>query len=279
MGHLIERLAREELARLTLADPTSAPHLRVVDDECSATGGIAAAEKLSSEQPSLVIGHPCSNAAVAAAKVYARSQTPFLAIGPRHPDITAKPAGPAVFRIGGRDDREAAETVAVFAPILIGQRLAIVHDRTAYAKGLADTVAAKFRAHGVPDITIEPIVAGERDYAAVMARLKSAGVAAVYFAGFPAEAALIFDGLRKSGVVARFIGCGALAGLKRPWLTVMAPRPLDEDRLAAVIRQALAAVIAHANGGEDVASALSREFDDEGDEKGPSFMPQPYPVE
>ena len=227
----------------------------------------------------LVIGHPCSNAAIAAANLYARGQVPFVAIGPRAPELTAKPAGPAVFRIGGREDREAADTVAVFAPILSSVRVAVVHDRTAMARGLAEAVASGLKRRGVSDIAIEAIVAGERDYGAQVQRLKSLNAGAIYFAGFPAEAALIFDGAKAAGLTARFIGCSALTGLQRPWLSVMAPRVVEEAQVREAVSRVLDAVVGQAKGGEPVASALARQFDEDGDEAAPSFVPQPFPLE
>lgn len=279
LGQAMLQAVRAGIAQRTGAGSAAGLRLVEVDDACQAAAGTVAAERLVAERPVLVLGHPCSNAAIAAAKVYARAEVPFVAIGPRAPDLTAKPAGPAVFRIGGRDDREPSDTVAVFAPILRGVRVAVVHDRTAMAHGLAQAVAAGLKTSGVADVTVETIVAGEREYGGLVQRLKSLNPGAIYFAGFPAEAALIFDGARSAGITARFIGCSALTGLKRPWLSVMAPRVLGEAEVQTAVSRLLDAVLAQANGGEPLAGALARQFDEEGDEPQPSFVPEPFPLE
>lgn len=251
--------------------------LRLVfeDDDCSSEGGAAAAARLVAAKATLVIGHSCANAAVAAAKVYAAANVVLVAIGPRHPVLTTKRAGPTIFRLGGRDDRQAADTVAVYAPILIGEPVAVVHDRTAYARTLAESVASGLRTHGVPNVTIDTIVAGERDYNLLATKLKTQGVKAVYFAGFSSEAELLFDGIKRTGLVARFIGSDALAGMKRPWLTVMTPRLLGRDQIDA----AVARIFTAARSSAPLAAALAPLFEPSGDDSAPSYVPIPYPLE
>ena len=253
--------------------------LLIEDDACTAEGGAAAAARLIAAKAAIVIGHPCSNAAAAAAKAYAASGIPFVANGPRHPRLTTKRAGPAIFRLGGRDDRQAADTVAVYAPILIGEPIAVVHDRTAYARTLAEAVATGLRTHGVPNVTIDTIIAGERDYDALAVKLKAQGVKAVYFAGFPSEAAVVFDGLKRTGLTARFIGSDAQAGMKRPWLSVMTPRLLDRDQIDAALTRIFPAALSATNANTPLAASLTPMCDLTGDDPAPSFIPIPYPLE
>lgn len=213
-GEQLVAATRAAIAQLNAAGGISGQPLalQIEDDGCTADGGAATAARFVAAKAALVLGHPCSNAAIAAAKAYAAGGTVFVAIGARHQDLTAKRAGPAIFRLGGRDDRQAADTVAEFFDRIKGQRVAIVHDRTAYARTLADGVTAQLKARGATDIVTSTLVAGEKDYGALIVQLKAANPGAIYFAGFPNEAELIADGLRASGVTALIIGCDALAG-------------------------------------------------------------------
>lgn len=165
--------------------------LLIDEDDCTPAGGAAAARRLATAGVALVLGHPCSNAAMAAAKVYAEAGIVFLAVGARHPDLTQRRAGPLVFRLGGRDDRQGADTAAALASKLAGRRIAIVHDRTRYMRRLSEDVAAGLRARGIPDIVVFPIVAGERGYDGLLASLRQKAPDALYLALFPAEALLI----------------------------------------------------------------------------------------
>jgi branched-chain amino acid transport system substrate-binding protein len=187
--------------------------LLIEDDACSTEGGAAVAAKFVAAGVALVIGHPCSNAAISAAKVYASANVVFAAIGPTHPELTTKRAGPTIFRMSGRDDRQAADTVTAlveWATGSSGKRIAIVQDRTAYAKGLADGVAAGLRKAGITNISVEPIVAGEKDYSTLIAKLKSDDVELIYFAGFHTEAMIIAAHLKVATPTVRFFGSDAV---------------------------------------------------------------------
>lgn len=173
--------------------------LRIETDGCTAAGGVDAARRLVAAGARLVVGHPCSNAALAAAKVYAAAGIPFVAAGVRHADLTDKRAGPLVFRLGGRDDHQIADTVTELAERVRGRRLAIIHDRTRYQRRLAEGVA---RGLGTIASSIQtfPIVAGEKGYEPIVAALKVRPPDVIYLALFATEARVISATLRRSGL-------------------------------------------------------------------------------
>jgi branched-chain amino acid transport system substrate-binding protein len=209
-GATLVAAAQAEAARMTALGVHGAVGLAIEDDQCSSAGGAAAAARLVALKVAIVIGHPCSNAALSAAAVYARAGVAFVAIGARHPDLTAKRAGPSVFRLGGRDDAQAAETARFIQDFSPGGHTAIIHDRTVYARGLANSVAANLRKNLGAGVSVYTIVAGEKDYGAVVAQILATRPATVYFAGFPIEGAIVLRQLRAAGSTARFIGCDAL---------------------------------------------------------------------
>ncbi len=209
--------------------------LQFADDVCSTSGGAAVAEGFVAAKAVLVVGHPCSTAAIAAAKIYAAAHIPFVAIGATHPDLTLKRAGPAVFRLAGRDDRQAVETAVLIASTQSGNRIAIVHDRTVYSRTLADNVTLELKALGVTPVTRATIVAGEKTYSDLITQLKQARTQMVYFAGFPSEAALVIEGLQKAGLSIPVFGSDSLADLRAPLLTVIQPRQLHADDITGII--------------------------------------------
>jgi branched-chain amino acid transport system substrate-binding protein len=212
LSDALRRAVEADIARYNL-EPDARPVTLVVEsDECTVDGGVQAAGRLIAIGVGLVVGHPCSNAAIAAAKVYAQAGVAFLAVGARHPDLTLRRAGPLVFRIGGRDDRQGAETVQLLAEGLSGKRVAVVHDRTRYARGLATEVAEGLRSR-VASISVHGIVAGERDYNDLNRSLTAQRVDAVYFSGFPAEAGIVVSAARKSGLNPRFIFADSITSL------------------------------------------------------------------
>jgi branched-chain amino acid transport system substrate-binding protein len=248
--------------------------LSIEDDGCSAEGGAAVAAKFVAAQVALVIGHPCSNAAIAAAAIYARANIMFVAVGASHPALTAKRAGPAVFRLGGRDDRQAVETAALMAPLVAQERVAIVHDRTAYAKALAEGVTVALKTAGVTPTLSATLVASEKTYPILIAQLKAAQIQTIYFAGFPHEAELIISELHQAGVYSRVFGSETLASLKAPRLTVITPRQISGDDITGLIGHMFS------NGPTIARSNPLQErhiWAETGDELLPSFTPQPLP--
>jgi branched-chain amino acid transport system substrate-binding protein len=182
-----------------------------VDDGCDAGRAEGAARLIVADRPDLVIGHPCPAAAIAAASVYAKAGVVFIALGVRHPALTAKRAGPTIFRLAGRDDRQGAAAAAALAALAPNGAIAIVQDRTAYARGLTADVTAALAAMKLPAPVVVPIVAGRRAYDAELAKLKPAVPEALFFAGYPPEAALVLRGLRKAQIGSAIIASDANA--------------------------------------------------------------------
>lgn len=214
MGQAIRSAALSEIARINAAGGIEGASLRaaVEDDDCTAEGGARVAASFVAQRAALVLGHPCSNAAIAAARTYAGAGVWFVAIGAGHADLTVKRAGRTIFRLGGRDDGQAADTVAVMVTGFAGKRIAVVHDRTAYARTLAEGVARGLKAAGQTAIAVEGIVAGKLGYAALIKQLTSGRAEVLYFAGFPAELAVLKSDLKVAGLLISIIASDAAAG-------------------------------------------------------------------
>lgn len=187
--------------------------LVTADDGCATATAEGSAESLIAQGVVVVIGHPCSSAAASAARLYGNANVLLVSVGARHPDVTRGNAALPVpaLRLAGRDDRQgdaAAQWLIARAP---NKRVAIVHDRTAYARAIADGAVAALGAAGVAPVAIVPIVAGKHDYGEAVLALKEKDAEAVLFAGYPAEASLIVYGIEKLGLPARVLGSDALA--------------------------------------------------------------------
>lgn len=180
----------------------------IKDDGCDAAKAEAVAKQIVTENFDLVLGHPCPKAALAAAKVYGAAGVTFIATETRHPDLTAKRAGPSIFRLSGRDDAQGLDAARYLATAHGGKPVAIVHDRTLYAKTIAEQAAATLKEKKIETVTAT-IVAGDKEYAKLIAKIKDAG--AVFFAGFPLEAGFILKELRAAGSNAPFLASESVA--------------------------------------------------------------------
>ena len=174
-----------------------------VDDGCSADIAASVATALASRKVDLVIGHPCAAAASAAAKVYASAQTLFIATGTRHSAQPIGASGTTVFRLSGRDNLQGAEAATYLADQHNGQTIAIVHDRTRASKYLADAAADTLKKRAMPEPITATVIGGDKDFPLLTAKLKTA--AAIFYAGYPLEAGILYTQLRKAGSTATFL--------------------------------------------------------------------------
>lgn len=250
--------------------------VRAEDDGCDDRRAEAAAGKLAAIQPAVVIGHPCGGPAQAAARIYAASGILFIAAAPRHPELTRRRGGASIFRLAGRDDLQSASTAAYLAAAYAGKRLAIVHDRTRYARLLVDGLKRERAATEPAPIPEFGIVASSKDYAATVGALRALNAEVVYFAGFPSEAAALWGQFRPTDAAPDLIGSDALANadtelrtlavgarfatrVMRPFtaMDAEAAKPLIE-RLAAAGRQPTDSAVAAFAAVEIWAGALVR---------------------
>lgn len=212
-GCEIRRAADLAAAHINAAGGILGQRVAVVatDDGCSGTQAEAAARTLAAQEVALVIGHPCPGAAIAAAHVYAQAGIPFIASATRHPDLTDARAGPTVFRLAGRDDKQGATAGAYLAQTFKEQPIAVVYDGSRYAKALVKDALAVLKANGTSDVLTATVKGGQKDYAALVAKLKKAQTEALFFAGFPMEGALLLRQMRASGLNTDFLGADVLA--------------------------------------------------------------------
>ena len=120
------------------------------------------------------------------------------------PQLTERGLG-NVFRVCGRDDQQGVVAGRFIARRYADRRVAIVHDKSAYGKGLADVVIETMNRAGLQEVLHEAITAGEKDYSALVSKMKAQQVEAVYFGGYQNEAGLIVRQMRAQGLDARMI--------------------------------------------------------------------------
>src|SRR5690606_32512833 len=110
IGRAIAGALRHEATRLNRTGGLLGRKVRIAtfDDGCDRARAVEAARTIVALRPAVVIGHPCGNAAVAAAPIYAGAKLLLLAPAVRDAALTASRAGPTIFRVAGRDDLQGA---------------------------------------------------------------------------------------------------------------------------------------------------------------------------
>ncbi len=184
--------------------------LIIEDDACDPKQAVAGAGKLAARKVKLVAGHFCSGSSIPASKVYAEEGMVQISPASTNPKFTDERAGPGVFRVCGRDDQQGSVAGEYLATKFKGRRVAIIHDKTAYGKGLADETQKAMNKAGLKEVLYEPYTAGEKDYRALVSKLKSINADVVYLGGYHTEGGLIVRQMREQGMKTILVGGDAL---------------------------------------------------------------------
>jgi branched-chain amino acid transport system substrate-binding protein len=112
------------------------------------------------------------------------------------------------FRTCPRDDEQGRVAAATIGK-LGAKKVAILHDSSAYAKGLADEINALVKGK-VQVVFFDALTPKEQDYSAILTRLKAAGPDVVFFTGYYPEAGLLLKQKRQMGWAVPFVGGDAI---------------------------------------------------------------------
>jgi len=173
--------------------------LAVGDDACDPKQAVAVANQFVNDGVVFVAGHFCSGSSIPASQVYVEEGILQISPASTNPAFTDE-AGPGVYRVCGRDDQQGEVAGAFLAENFGDMSIAIVHDKTAYGKGLADETRASLNALGVTEVVYEAYTAGEKDYSALVSLLKSQNIDVLYVGGYHTEAGLMARQMREQGM-------------------------------------------------------------------------------
>ena len=163
-----------------------------------------AAQRMTTQGVVAVIGTYGSSVTEASQAIYDDAGIPQIANGSTAIRLTEKNLK-RFFRTAPRDDeqgRMAAQTIEKLG----FKTVAILHDNTSYAKGLADEAKALLKNQGIKVVFFDALTPGEQDYAAILTKLKGAAPDVVLFTGYYPEAGLLLRQKRNMGWAVPFIG-------------------------------------------------------------------------
>lgn len=164
--------------------------LLVMDDVCDPKQATAIANQAINQGVKFVAGHFCSSASIPASEVYDEDGVIMISPASTAPILTERGLD-SVFRVCGRDDQQGKIAAGYILKHFPDPVIAIVHDKTAYGRGLAEETRKSLRAGGVQEVMFEAITPGERDFTALVTRMKQAKVNVIYLGGYHTEAGLI----------------------------------------------------------------------------------------
>ena len=174
--------------------------LEIGDDACDPKQAVAVANQMAGLGIAFMAGHFCSGSSIPASAVYSEEGIIQISPASTNPTFTDERPGPGTFRVCGRDDQQGAVAAEYLLANLADKKIAFIHDKTAYGKGLADATMAAFEAGGGTPALYEAYTAGEKDYSALVSKLKAEGIGVLYVGGYHTEAGLMARQMREQGM-------------------------------------------------------------------------------
>jgi branched-chain amino acid transport system substrate-binding protein len=184
--------------------------LEVGDDAADAKQGRSVANQFIGDGVTLVVGHFNSSVTMPASEAYNEAGLLEVTPGSTNPQITER-GFPMLFRTCGRDDQQGAVAAAFLVEHAKGKKIAIIHDKSTYGKGLADETRKALAAAGVKEVMYEGLNKGEKDFSAIVSKIKSVDADIVFFGGIHTEGGLLVRQMRDQGVKAVLMGGDGIA--------------------------------------------------------------------
>lgn len=168
--------------------------ISIEDDVCDPKQAVSVANRIVANGIMFIDGHACSGSSIPASSVYAEAGALMMSPASSNPVLTDDAAAKGwstIMRLYTRDDAQGAFIGPWIAEKYKGKNVVILHDKSAYGQGVADAVKATMNAGGLNEVLYEGINAGEKDYAALVTKMKELKADVVYFGGYHPEAGLI----------------------------------------------------------------------------------------
>lgn len=249
-GAQLKNGAEQAVADINAAGGMNGQKLELVvgDDVSDPKQGVSVANKFVGDGVKFVIGHFNSGVTMPASEVYAENGILMVSPAATNPKVTDRKLW-NVARTCGRDDQQGEVAGKYIAEKLKGKKVAVVHDKTTYGKGLADETKKAMNKAGVKEVLYEGVNTGEKDFSALVSKIKAAGAEVVYWGGLHTEGGLILRQMRDQGVNAVMMsGDGIVtdefAAIAGPGvvgtLMTFAPDPQKKKEAAEIVKKFIA---------------------------------------
>lgn len=176
------------------------------DDVCKPEVATNTATKLVSRGAHVVVGHVCSGATKTALGIYKDAGIVTMSSAATNPELTQSGKYPNFFRTIASDDAQAKLDADFATDVLKVKKIAVLHDKGDYGKGLAEFARTFIEASKKAQVVLfEGITPGAVDYSAVVNKIKQSGAEAVIYGGYHPEASSIVIQMRKKKMNTYFI--------------------------------------------------------------------------
>ena len=175
------------------------------DDEANPQKGTVVAERLMDANVAGVVGHLNSGTTIPASKIYFDAGVPQVSPSATAIEFTHQGYETA-YRVMANDEQQ-GKVLGDFAVKTLGAKsIAIIDDRSAYGKGLADEFESAVKQAGGAIMTREFTDKTKIDFTAILTTIKGLNPDLIFYGGMDAQAGPMMKQIKNLGVTANFIG-------------------------------------------------------------------------
>ena len=211
-GEQIRRGVEQAAADINAQGGIKGRQIEVVvgDDACDPKQAVVIANKMADQDKVLgVVGHLCSSSSIPASEVYAQAKVLQMTPASTDPQLTEKGL-PNVFRACGRDDQQGVVAGNYVLNKFKAKKVVILHDKDSYGQGLANVVKQTLNAKGITELLYEGVNRGDKDFNALVTKIRGLKPDLIYFGGLHSESGLLVRQLRDQGVTVPFVSGDAM---------------------------------------------------------------------
>jgi branched-chain amino acid transport system substrate-binding protein len=169
------------------------------DDAADPKQGTAAAQKLCDARVNGVVGHLNSGTTIPAAKVYAQCGLPMITPSATNPELTQL-GYKNVYRLLANDNALGAGLAHYAKDKLKLSRVAIIDDRTAYGKGVAEVFAKVAKELGMEVVSQQYTNDKAVDFMAILTAIKNRRPEGIFFGGMDPQAGPMLRQMQQLGM-------------------------------------------------------------------------------
>lgn len=177
------------------------------DDALDPAQGIKVARKFTSDKTMYgVVGPPVSHIAQASLKIYAQNDLACITTAASKPELTES-GYKHFFRVNARNDAHGWNTALFIKNTLKANKIAVLNEKVAYCENMAQQTIKGLKKLGITDIMQDTIVAGSKDYSAVLTKVKAFKPDVLFFIATAApDQAIGVKQAKELGIDAIFFG-------------------------------------------------------------------------
>ncbi|MCE3608368.1 branched-chain amino acid ABC transporter substrate-binding protein [Massilia sp. P8910] len=200
------RLALEELNanKVSVGGKTIKFELKSEDDQGDPKAGVTVAQKLVDAGVRFVLGPYNSGVAIPASRIYNDAGAIMSTVG-TNPKVTQS-GYKGVFRIVASDTQLGGSMAGYAAKQLKLKNIGVIDDRTAFGQGIAMEFVKQAKASGITVAAHEFTTDKATDFAAILTKLKSKNVDAIFFGGYAPQGAPMVRQMRQLGLNVKLLG-------------------------------------------------------------------------